>query len=152
MNIKRITNPVEFNELIDDLDSLFEYENQNQGHKLLKHNAETIKAAFGHPSILAWDLFVWANKEDGKFDSCIMFFNEKSVKFGELVFSEYLWLSKNPKVGYALFRQAVGFAKKNGFKFISMSTVKSHPKHEKVKSFYERIGLLEDCITYIGKL
>jgi len=152
MSIKRITNPAEFNRLIDGLDRLFEYENQNQGHQLLRHNAETIKASFSHPSVLAWDLFVWANEEDGEFDSCIMFFNDKNAKFGELIFSEYLWLSKNPKIGYSLFRTAVKFAKQNNFKYISMSTVTSHPKHEKVKSFYQKIGLLEDTITYVGKL
>lgn len=152
MSIKRITNPDEFNQLIDDLDALFNFENEHQGHRILRHNAESIKTSFGHPSILAWDLFVWANKEGDKFDSCIMFMNEKNPKFGEKIFSEFLWLSKNQKTGYSLFREAVRFAKKNEFSFISMSTVTAHPKHEKVKSFYEKIGLLADTVTYIGKL
>lgn len=152
MSIKRITNPDEFNELIDRLDHIFDFENKNHGHALLIHDAESIKASFSHSSILAWDLFVWANKENGQFDSCIMFVNDKNPKFGKKIFSEFLWLSKNKKMGYSLFKKAVSFAMKNGFEFISMSTVKSHPKHKNVKSFYEKIGLLEDTITYIGKL
>lgn len=152
MSIKRITNPVEFCELIDDLDDLFEYENGHQGHKFLSHSADSIKSSFAYAPILAWDLFVWANKENGKFDSCIMFANEKNPKFGQKIFSEFLWLSKNPKTGLVLFKTATKFARKNDFEFISMSTVTSHPKHEKVKSFYEKIGLVKDTVTYIGKL
>lgn len=152
MNIKRITNPTEFNQLIDDLDHLFHDENLHCGHKFLIHNADFIKKSFSHVSILAWDLFVWAHKNNEKFDSCIMFFNDKNAKFGENIFSEFLWLSKNPKTGYSLFRTAVNFARKNDFKLISMSTVVSHPKHEKVKNFYKKMGLLPDSITYIGKL
>jgi hypothetical protein len=152
MSIKRITNPEEFNQLIDDLDGLFTSENLHHGHKFLVHDADCIKRSFSHVSILAWDLFVWANKENGKFDSCIMFFNEKSAKFGQKIFAEFLWLSKNPKMGFSLFSKAVKFAKENDFKLICMSTVTGHPKHAKIKSFYEKIGLVQDSITYIGKL
>lgn len=152
MKIKRITNPDDFCRLIDDLDELFFDENSHSGHIFLKHNAQTIKSSFGHPSILTWDLFVWGHEQNGKFDSCIIFFNEKSVKFGTKIFSEFLWLSKNSKVGYSLFNTAVKFARKNKFDYITMSTVVSHPKHEKVKSFYETMGFLKDSETYISKL
>lgn len=138
--------------MIDDLDELFFEENSCSGHLFLKHNAQTIKSSFGQTPILNWDLFVWGHEENDKFDSCIIFFNDKSPKFGTRIFSEFLWLSKNPKVGYSLFNTAVKFARKNKFEYITMSTVVSHPKHEKVKSFYEKMGLLKDSETYISKL
>lgn len=152
MSIKRITNPTEFCDLIDDMDALFKLENASSGHKLLTHNAESLKANFSHPSILAWDLFVWGNKNAGSFDACIMFVNDKNPKFATKIFSEFLWLSKNPKAGYKLFKTAIDFARKNDFEFIVMNTVTSHPSHEKVKSFYNRMGFLKDCETYISKL
>jgi hypothetical protein len=152
MSIQRITNPVDFCCLIDDLGGLFSIEDISSGHQLLKHNAETIKASFGHAQLLNWDLFVWGNKNNNHYDSCIMFYNDKSAKFGSRIFSEFLWLSKNPKVGYKLFKTAVDFARKQNFEFISMSTVVKHPKHEKIKSFYEKMGFLKDSETYISKL
>ena len=102
--IKRILNPEDFKQLIEDIDSLFEFENENQGHHLLKHNKTTIINSFSNKHILAWDMFVWANHNGKNYDAIIMFFNDKSAKFGELIFSEYLWLSKNPKAGYKLFQ------------------------------------------------
>jgi len=152
MKIQRITNPVDFCWLIDDMQILFEKEDSHSGHRLIKHDAETIKASFGHVQILNWDLFVWGNESDGKFDSCIIFFNEKSAKFNKKIFSEFLWLSKNPKAGYALFRTAVAFARKNNFDYVVMSTVVAHEKHEKIKSFYKKMGFLKDSETYISKL
>ncbi len=152
MKIQRITNPVDFCRLIDDLSELFSEEDSHSGHVLLRHNAQSIKASFGHAQLLKGDLFVWAHEQDYKFDAAIMFFNEKSPKFGTRIFSEFLWLSKNPKIGYKLFNTSVKFARENKFDYISMSTVVSHPKHEKIKSFYEKMGFLKDSEIYISKL
>lgn len=152
MNIQRITNPDDFCRMIDDLEVLFSQEDITSGHQLLKHNAETIKASFGHTQLLNWDLFVWGHEDNHHYDSCIIFYNDKNAKFGKRIFSEFLWLSKNPKVGYKLFKTAVEFARKQKFEFISMSTVVKHPKHSKTKSFYEKMGFLKDSETYISKL
>jgi hypothetical protein len=152
MKIQRITNPVDFCRLIDDMGVLFEKEDLHSGHRLIKHDPETIKASFGHVQILNWDLFVWAHESNGKFDSCIMFLNDKNAKFNERIFSEFLWLSKNPKVGYSLFKTAVQFARNHNFNYIVMSTVASHEKHEKIKSFYQKMGFLKDSENYISKL
>jgi hypothetical protein len=152
MSIHRITNPKEFNQLIDDMNCLFSFENGNSGHQLLQHNPDVIKASFGHVQILNWDLFVWGHKTGSRYDSCIMFFNDKNAKFGVAIFSEFLWLSKNPKVGYKLFKTACDFARSKKFEYISMSTVVNHPKHEKIKSFYSKMGFLKDSEIYISKL
>lgn len=150
--IKRITNPDEFKILADDIMSLFEEENHNAGHELLKHDISSMKESFSHSSILTWDFFVWANHNGQNFDAVIAFVNDKNVKFNELLFTEYIWLSKNPKIGYQLFRTAIKFAKEKGFKYIVMSTVTKHPKHEKIKDFYKKMGFLKDSETYIAKL
>lgn len=152
MSIKRIVSADEFNTVIDDLELLFSKENSHHGHQLLAHDKECIKRSFAHSSILAWDLFVWANETNGKFDAIIAFVNEKNPKFNAVIFSEFLWLSKNPKVGYRLFKTAIDFARNKGFEFISMNTVTKHPSHEKIKRFYLKMGLLKDSETYIGKL
>jgi hypothetical protein len=49
--IKRITNPVEFEKLIDDMYELFKQHDLYEGHALVAHSPETIKANFSHPSI-----------------------------------------------------------------------------------------------------
>lgn len=152
MSIKRITNPEEFKIVLDDLMDLFREDDVNHAHQLLSHDVESIKNAFSHKSILAWDFFLWANFNGSKFDALIAFINDKNIKFNENIFNEYLWLSKNPKVGYKLLSTALKYARSNNFKYVSMNTVVKHPKHEKLKSFYTKLGFLKDSETYISKL
>jgi len=150
--IKRILNPEDFKQLIEDIDILFKFENQNQGHQLLEHNKETIINCFANKHILAWDMFVWANHNGTTYDAIIMFFNEKSAKFGKFIFSEYLWLSKNPKAGYKLLKIASEFARQKGFEYITMNRVMKHPNSHGVMNFYEKMGFVKDTETFIAKL
>tara|TARA_R100000388_G_scaffold73937_1_gene53586 strand:+ start:388 stop:846 length:459 start_codon:yes stop_codon:yes gene_type:complete len=151
--IKRILDPQEFKVLLDDIESLFEVENETQGHALLKHNKEYISNAFADKSILAWDFFVWANlNSSNKFDAMIAFLNNKNEKFGKEIFAEYLWLSKNPRVGQKLLGIAMKFAREKEFKYVMMSCVEAHPKARKVAKFYEKMGFIKDSETYIAKL
>ncbi len=152
MSIKRITNPEEFKIVLDDLMECFQQEDVDSAHQFLKHDVQSIKNAFCYKTILAWDLLVWANYNGRKFDAMIAFINDENVKFNVKIFSEYLWLSKNPKMGYKLLSTAIKYAKENDFKYISMNTVVKHPKHEKIKSFYEKLGFLKDSENYISKL
>ena len=151
--IKRILDPKEFKTLLDDIFPLFDMENEKQGHALLKHNKEYIFNAFGDKSVLVWDFFVWANYNDeGKFDAVIAFLNNKNEKFGEEIFAEYIWLSKNPRVGQKLLGIATKFAREKEFKYVMMSCVEAHPKSHKVAKFYEKMGFIKDSETYIAKL
>ena len=150
--IKRITNPVEFKEAVEDIFFLFDFENESQGH-FLKHNKKYIINAFAHKHILAWDFFVWANlAEGGKCDAMIAFVNQKNEKFGEEIFSEYIWLSKNPRVGQRLLGVALKFAKEKEFKYATMNCVSAHPDADKVARFYKKMGFVKDCETYITAL
>lgn len=150
--IKRITNPVEFEKLIDDMYELFKQHDLYEGHALVAHSPETIKANFSHPSILAWDLLVWGNLQGDKFDAMIAFEKVRCPKFNEEIIHEFLWLSKNPQAGYKLFKTATETARQMGCKYITMSTAVNNPYHQKVKSFYHKMGFLKDTETYISKL
>ena len=151
--IKRITNPLEFKKVVSDIFELFDLENEKMGHALLKHNKEYIINAFADKAILVWDFFVWANlAENGKYDGIIAFVNDKNEKFGEQIFSEYIWLSKNSRAGGKLLGTAIKFARKKEFKYIIMNTVVNHPKSDKIARFYEKMGFLRDSISYVAKL
>lgn len=150
--IKRITNPVEFEKAIDDTYDLFKPHEFAEGHALLAHDAESIKRNFAHPSILAWDFLVWANHTNGKFDAIIAFQKVRCPKFNQEIIHEFLWFSKNPKAGFKLFKTAVEAVRKMGCKYITMSTMVNNPSHEKLKSFYKKMGFLKDTETYISKL
>jgi GNAT superfamily N-acetyltransferase len=142
--IKRITNPLEFKTAVNDIFDLFDLENSEMGHALLKHDKDHIISAY---------FFVWVNlSEEGKYDGIIAFANHKNEKFGEEIFTEYIWLSKNNMSGFKLLSTAIKFARKKEFKYIIMSTAVKHPKSEKISRFYERMGFLKDSITYIAKL
>lgn len=152
--IKRILDPEEFKVLINDVFDALDVENLDPkiGHYILQHNRESIINNFSNKYILAWDAFVWGNFNGKKYDAMIFFINEKSVKFNESIFVEYLWLSSNPKAGLKLFKEAIKFAKEKNFKYIMTSRVYRHPNSDKVKNFYEKIGFIRDSETFIAKL
>ncbi len=151
--IKRITSKDEFSKVLDDIFHLFDYENENEAHNFLKYNKEYIFNAFGDDSLLTWNFFVWANlNNENKFDSIISFVNHRSEKYGEEIFSEYIWLSKKSNMGYKLLATALKFAKEKKFKYITMNRVMKHPKSNKVARFYEKMGFIKDAETYIAKI
>lgn len=150
--IERILKIEDVHQALDDLMDLFFTENSEQGHQFLLHDLQSIKKSLINVSMLTWDFFIWANKKEDKYDAIIIFVNDKNIKFGIPIFSEFLWLSKNPKVGYKLLKQAILFAKSKNFKYITMSTVVKSLKYKKLKSFYKKIGLVKDSENYIGKL
>lgn len=150
--IKRITNPEEFSKVIDDLNELFLTENFTASHPHLFHNPETIKNCFANKYLLAWDFFVWANVEEGKHDAMIAFVNDNNPKFGRRIFSEFLWLSKNPKVGFKLFREAEKFAKEQDFGVIAMSLVDRTPQSYQLRRLYGMLGFEKDCEVWTKEL
>ena len=151
--IKRITSKEEFSEVLDDIFDLFDYENQNQAHHFIKYNKEYIFNAFGDNKILTWNFFVWANlNERNEYDAIIAFLNHRSEKYGEEIFSEYIWLSKKSTMGYKLLATALKFAKEKDFKYVIMNRVMKHPKSHKVAKFYEKMGFVKDVETYIAKI
>lgn len=150
--IIRILDINEFHKVCDDLMDLFKKEDIEQAHFFLKHNIESIKIALSHPSILTWDFFIWAHKSQNKYDAVIAFVNDKNIKFGVRVFNEFIWLSKNPKVGLKLFKKAVSFAQENEFKYIIMHSVIKNSKHKKVTNFYQKNGFEKDTESFIMKL
>ena len=151
--IKRLTDPKEFEKAVRDIFDLFDLENEQYAHHFLKHDKEGIIRCFAQTQILTWDLLTWGNENsDGNYDALIAFMNHKDEKFGERIFAEYIWLSKNPKVGYKLFATALKFAKEKEFKYIQMGRVMSHPKSDKVARFYEKMGFVKDSESYIAKL
>ena len=151
--IERILNPQKFKKAADEIFDLFDHENKNEAHHFLTHNKEYICNAFAHKHILAWDFFVWGNfNSQNKCDAMIAFLNNKNEKFGEEIFAEYIWLSKNPKVGYKLLVTALKFAREKEFKYVTINRVMGHPNSSKVASFYEKLGFIKDSETYIAKL
>ena len=152
--IERILTSSKFKILADDIFSLFDQENIHEAHQCgLLHDKESIIRNFANPTLLQWDVFVWANKnKDGKYDAVVIFIHEKSVKFNKSIFSEFIWLSKNPKVGYKLFLEAISFAREKGFEYISMNTVENTKTSERNERVFEKMGFLKDTTTYIAKL
>ena len=151
--IKRLTDPEKFEKAVRDIFVLFDSENDTKGHYFLRHDKEGIIKSFAHSQILTWDLMVWGNQNsDGDYDALIAFLNQKDEKFGERIFAEYIWLSKNPKVGFRLFTTALAEARKKEFKYVTMGVTMANPNHEKVSRFYEKMGFLKDSESYIARL
>jgi len=151
--IKRVTKTQDFDKAVEDIFTLFESENINEGHQLgLVHDKESILNNLSHKVLLNWDFFIWINEEEGKCDAMIAFFRDRNVKFGVQIFSEFIWLSKNPKVGHKLFKKAVKFARSQGFEYMSMSSAEKVKNSEKFQTFLSKIGFVKDTTTFITKL
>jgi hypothetical protein len=151
--IKRITDPEDLKKAVDDLHVLFEDEDKSFAHVLgLRHNKETIINSFSNAKILAFDVFVWGNKEGDNYDALGIFINDKSIKFGINILSEFLWLSKNPKAGFKILKEATNLAREKNISYVSLSTVDNHPLSERNEKLYEKLGFVKDSTTFIGKL
>tara|TARA_B100001057_G_scaffold58741_2_gene52144 strand:+ start:7708 stop:8169 length:462 start_codon:yes stop_codon:yes gene_type:complete len=152
--IKRIVSADEFCKVVDNVSSYLDLnEESNNYYYLVPNNGDALKKAFGHDRMLAYNVFVWANlNNSGKYDAAIIFIKDKSPKHGQEIFSEYIWLSANPKAGYKLFATAIKFAKNNGFEYISMGISEKSPKKDKVKKLYKRLGFIKTSECYIAKL
>lgn len=152
--IKRIVDGGQFCKVVDDVSAYLKLEEEaNNYYHLLPNGTATVKQAFGHDRMLAFNVFVWANLNyQNKYDAVIIFIKDKSPKHGVEVFSEYIWLSANPKVGYKLFATAINFARNNGFENILMGISEKSPKKDKVKNLYKRLGFIKASESYIAKL
>jgi len=152
--IKRITNPEEFKRMIDDIDELFYEENKTQGHAIdLIQDKESIKNALGNAKLLSFDVIVFANEnEHKKFDAVGIFLKDKNYKFGVNFLNEFLWVSKEPRSGFKIFKKAVALARKMDIKYVALSTSAKNPNTPKYEKFYKKLGFIKDSTVFIAKL
>ena len=148
--IKKIVTVTEWEAVAKDISELFKEDNEKYGHACkLKHDCELIAKCLSHESILLWNMHVWAHfngeKWDGIFIGCI----RKSEKFNKKMMDEYLWLSKNSAKGMRLYKIAKKYAKDQGCEVIHMNVAENHPRSEKLKSIYIKLGFIKDTESYI---
>lgn len=149
--IKKITDPIEFQILFSDLEKAFGAENGLYGHVGAKINVQSIVKAWSDSRLLNFNLHVWANREK-TFDAAILFQGVDNHVIGEKIWQEYLWVSKNPKVGLKLLDTALDFGRKLGYKRVVMGSVENHPRSKKVRELYKRKNWQKDSELYIGNL
>ena len=150
--IQKITNPETFKRMINQVALRFGGENDLYGHVGAKINSESLIRAWADNRLLNFNLHVWANEENGEFDSMIMFQAVENHVIGEKIWQEYLWVSKNPRASIKLLKVALAFARKLGYKRYVMGSVENHPSTHKVRKYYQSINLQKDSELYIGNL
>lgn len=147
--VVKATNPAEYLKILDDLGELFLAENQTIGH-LLPIKKESL-AQIANPQLLTWTYHVWANKNGEKYDGLLIFVADNNVLFGETIWTELLWLSKESFSGTKMLKQALDFGKEKGYKYYAMGRTARNPK-ENLTRFYNSRNLQKDGEIYIGKL
>jgi len=152
--IQRIISAKQFCKAADDLSGYLNLNDKdNNYHYLLPNGVESMKKAFAHEKMLTFNVFAWANlNSENRYDAAIVFLKDKGPRHGLEIFSEYIWLSANPMVGYKLFAKAIKFARDNNFEYIQMGCSEKSPNKEKVKNLYKKLGFIKDSETYIAKL
>lgn len=152
MSIKKIINPEEFASVWNDLEIYFREENKTYGHTYLPISKQSVIDSWGHTALLNNTMHVWANLENDKARGIVMFLEYMHPTFGEKIFTEYFWISNNPKKSFSLFKTALSFAKRKGIKYASVSCVENYPTSEKLKKVYQKMGFQKDSETFIKKL
>jgi hypothetical protein len=150
--IQKITNPETFKRMANQIAMKFGHENGLYGHIGAKINPESLIKAWADSRLLNFNLHVWANEENGEFDSVIMFQGTENYVIGEKIWQEYLWVSKNPFAGIKLKETALRFGKSIGYKRYVMFSVENHPNSDKVKKHYALTNMKKDSEMYIGTL
>jgi len=152
MSIKKIVNPEEFSSICNDLELHYREENKIYGHRYLSISKQTMIDSWGHTALLNNTMHVWANLEDGEARGLIMFLEHMNPTFGERIFTEYFWLSNNPRKSFSLFKTALSFAKRKGMKYATVTCVENYPTSERLKKVYQKMGFQKDSETFIKKL
>ena len=124
-------------------------ENQTIGH-LLPIKKESL-AQIANPQLLTWTYHVWANKNGEKYDGLLIFVADNNVLFGETIWTELLWLSKESFSGTKMLKQALDFGKEKGYKYYAMGRTARNSK-QSLTRFYNSRNLQKDGEIYIGKL
>jgi hypothetical protein len=150
--IKKVTSGQEFEKAFRDLEALFKEENTKYGHAYLAINPNSVIDSFAHSTMLNSSIYCWANFENGLVDGMIMFMDSMHPFLNQRIFSECFWISKNPKKSFALYNQAIKFAKSKGIEYINMNCVENYPTSEKLKKIYQKMGFKKDTESYIKKI
>ena len=155
MAIKKLLDAKEFARVCDELDSLFKEDNKKFGHRYLPISAKSISNSWANPALLHNTMHVWVNYSDSdqsKPDGMIMFLENINSTFGQKMFTEYCWISKNSSKSFSLLTTALNFAKKRKIKYVTLSCLINHPNSERLQKIYQKKGFIKDSITFIKKL
>lgn len=150
--IKKIISVKEWQEMMKDIVEIFTVDDETAHQFGLKHDTQLMIKSFSHETLLIWNMHVWAHFNGQKWDAIFIGSIHKSEKFGKKIMDEYLWLAKNSNKGYSLYKIAEKFAKQQKCEYITMNVTDLHPKSNKIKNFYRKIGYKKDSETYIKKI
>ncbi len=142
--IIKITNPADYLKLLDNLDSLWKFENENLGH-VFPIDKKSL-AQIANAQLLTWEYHVWSNRD---LDSIIMFQSGWNILHGKTMFHEIIWLSKSG-CGMKLLKAALDFAKNKEYDVIVMGSLEKMPR--KLNKLYKKLKLQKDGELWIGKL
>ena len=145
MNVRKITNPAEYLKLLDNLEALWEWENQNGGHIFPISKASLGQVATSQ--LLTWEYHVWSNDE---LNSIAMFHAGWNLLHGKTVFQEIIWLSKSG-CGKKLLDVALDFARNKEYDILVMGSV-NKIQNPKLTKLYKNLKLQKDGETWIGKI
>ncbi len=152
MSIKKVISPDEFKKAWLELDEIFQEDNSKYGHCLHRISAQSIIDSWANASLLNHTMHTWVSSENEKTDGIIMFLDCVNTTFGKRMWQEFFWISNNPQISFSLLKKALQFARSKGVEFVAISCVENHPKSERLKEVYKKLGFQKDSETYIKKL
>jgi hypothetical protein len=150
--IEKVISAQKFEKAFRDLESIFKEENSKYGHAYLPINPQCVIDSFAHPALLNNSIHCWANFENNQVDGLIMFMDGMHPFLGKRMFTEYCWVSKNPKKSFALYKTAIKFAQKRGIEYVIMNCVENYPTSNKLKKIYQKMGFKKDSESYIKRI
>lgn len=150
--IKKILSAQEFIDSCHDLEALMKADNAKYQHIFGPICKESMIRSWGHSNLLANTMHTWVNIENNKTDAIIMFHDSIDTKCGKRILNEFFWVSGNAKVSFSLLKKALDFAKSKKIEYVSISSYENHPKAQKLREIYKKIGFIKDVETYMKKI
>ena len=150
--IKKILTEEECSLFAKDIVDLYIKDGNKYTHFDIDYDFETLRKSCNHSSLLNWNLHTWGHFNGEKWDGCFVGSSRISEKTSKKIFEEYLWFSKNPKIGFKLFQTALDFAKNTNCNVFVSNLMSASEKAEKLRRFYSKLGMKKDVESYFLKL
>ena len=136
--IKKITNPIEYLTLLDNLDQIFHDQSSAHAVPISRDGLATLAV----PQLLTWTYHCWSNEA---LDSIFLGHLGFNPLFNKIVFQDILWLSKSG-CGVELLKTALDFAKP--YDIVIMGSVKAQ-NNKKLEKLYQKLGFREDSTSWV---
>lgn len=112
-----------------------------------KFCVDTIYEAWKHENSLINSCIIYANENNGFYDSVCWFVISKDFRINKIVAHNYLWISLNNKNGYICLNKCLQLLNKRKIDFINLGVLCNSPYLNKIKKVLSKKGFQDESVS-----